>query len=247
MGAPRNIIGVATDDPVGLYDWWPEIDLETRDNLIGTSNYPYDEEAEMDAEQVAGTAVEEREIIRSVPVDRMDDAQALGLIEVERTGGPLTQAEALVVQLGLVSLALQIVRGKRRNYSGTEDPFRNFRTSVAPWGLEPWEGAGVRMMDKWARTRSILEMGEQVEMGPEPQEKLLIDWADAHNYTDIIAGLVIEELPDRDELIEELRQRAGELPRIVEELLADADIGDTQDFSKATGRSVATEGRTWKP
>lgn len=179
-----------SDDPLAQYDWPVDYDLDTRDHLVGRS-----EEAPM------------------------ANATANVTVRVLRDGGPLTQEEALTVQLGLISLALQIVVGKRKNYSGTDDPYRNLRTSAIPWGIEPFMGAGVRMMDKWARTRSIVEMGEQAEMGPEPQEKLLVDWADVHNYTDIIAGLVIEDLPDRNTLIAELRERAQELPDTVAGIL----------------------------
>lgn len=162
-----------TDDPLGAYDWNPDIDRERRDHLVG----------------------------------RMTDVSIL------------TQEEALIVQLGLVSKAFEIVLAKRHDYSGADDPFRNLRDAASFWGVEPFKGAGIRMMDKFSRTRSIIEMGKQ-----NVEDKLIDDWADAHNYTDIIAGLCIEGMPDREAMLTALEDQARRLPENIERLLEASGI-----------------------
>ncbi len=107
----------------------------------------------------------------------------------------MTQGEAVRLQDYIMAHALEIMGGKRRDYSGKEDPFRNLRSAEA-LGVEPWRGTFVRLMDKVSRIRSITEAGGQMEV----QESLIDTFADIVNYTCIAAGLVWEvlglEIPD---------------------------------------------------
>jgi hypothetical protein len=48
----------------------------------------------------------------------------------------LSHDDARLLQLGLFSIALRVMEGKRYDYSGDEDPYRNFRFSTGV-GVEP--------------------------------------------------------------------------------------------------------------
>lgn len=126
----------------------------------------------------------------------------------------LTQQQAILVQLGLTAMALKLVGNKRRDYSGSVDPYRNLRMSEFV-GVEPWRGSQVRNMDKFARRRSIMEAGGKAHVN----ESFLDTLADSINYIAIEGGLEIEELPDTQDMLEFLTIEAELLPSIVEEML----------------------------
>lgn len=103
----------------------------------------------------------------------------------------LTQEEAVIVQLGLISMGLQKIMSKRKGYSGPDDPYGNLRTSTAV-GVEPWRGVQVRCMDKVSRRAQFnINHGEGMHLDEE-------GWADPHfdhiNYITIEGGLSLEEL-----------------------------------------------------
>jgi len=104
----------------------------------------------------------------------------------------LTHNEALVVQRAAFKLALSLVGPKRRDYSGTADPFANLRTAELA-GVEPWRGALVRLLDKLSRLRRLAEAGGR---GAVSDESLLDTAADALNYVCIALGLIVETLPE---------------------------------------------------
>lgn len=123
----------------------------------------------------------------------------------------LTPRQALIVELGLMSKALDILLKKRSDYSGDEDPFRNLR-SAEVWGVDGWRGTGVRMQDKFSRTRAIMDKGGVAAV---KGEKLIDDWADVYNYVAILAGLCIElidnEFPNQGDMMKEIEQEADKL------------------------------------
>jgi hypothetical protein len=114
-----------------------------------------------------------------------------GMLEAskKKPGYTMTGEEAVQLSKALRGHSDAIMSGKRRDYSGTEDPFRNLRSAEA-LGVEPWRGTFVRLMDKISRIRSITEAGGSMAV----EESLVDTFADIHNYTDIAAGLVWEEL-----------------------------------------------------
>jgi hypothetical protein len=103
----------------------------------------------------------------------------------------MTPEEALQYQKELMDEALTIVERKRHDYSGGEDPFRNFRATTAVAGVETWRGVLVRLADKLSRIRSIMDAGgvRAVE-----NETLRDTICDAINYVCILGCLIEEEL-----------------------------------------------------
>lgn len=101
----------------------------------------------------------------------------------------MTHEDARKYQENLMAKALAIVENKRHDYSGGEDPFRNFRTSEAITGVETWRGIMVRLGDKLSRIRSVMESGEY-RVRDETIEDTL---ADIINYTCILGGIIKEE------------------------------------------------------
>lgn len=148
--------------------------------LIDDSSEAHYRQVEIDIERVAMAA---------------DTAAARLTTEDKKPGYIMTQGEAVKLQDYIMVHALGIMGGKRRDYSGKADPFRNLRSAQA-LGVESWRGAFVRMMDKVSRIRSITESGGAMEV----QESLIDTFADMVNYTCIAAGLVWEtlglEIPD---------------------------------------------------
>lgn len=110
----------------------------------------------------------------------------------------LTQSEALNLQINLMRYALEILEAKRKDYSGDIDPFGNFRSSTIH-GVESWRGVLVRLEDKFARVRNILERGGVMNV----EEKFIDTFADMFNYIGIFAGLTWEEL-ELTELLERI-------------------------------------------
>lgn len=104
----------------------------------------------------------------------------------------LTPNDAQDFQEALFTRALALIGPKRRDYSGTNDPFANFR-SAETVGVEPWRGALVRKLDKVQRIRQLAEMGG---VGEVKTESLIDTAADDLNYGAIVTMLVVESLPD---------------------------------------------------
>jgi len=100
----------------------------------------------------------------------------------------LTNQKTIEVQQEVIDHAWSILKAKRKDYSGSDDPFGNFRMSEFV-GIPPWQGCMVRMMDKLSRIRHIMESGK-VHV---KEESLLDTFADVINYTCILAGLCEEE------------------------------------------------------
>jgi len=128
----------------------------------------------------------------------------------------LTQEEAVIVQLGLISMGLQKIISKRKGYSGENDPYGNLRTSFAV-DVEPWRGVMVRCMDKISRRKQFnITHGEGMDLSEE-------GWADPHfdhiNYIAIEGGLSLEEL-----FIHRPVMAAGLMERMYEEANGIIDV-----------------------
>lgn len=101
----------------------------------------------------------------------------------------ITPELALELQDELMKKARDIVVDKRRDYSGKEDPFANFRMSEFV-GVPAWKGCMVRLMDKLSRVRHITENKGEMFVKDETIKDTL---ADALNYICILYGLIMEE------------------------------------------------------
>ena len=100
----------------------------------------------------------------------------------------VSHKQAMIVQRYIMDRALSIVEAKRHDYSGGEDPFRNFRKSSL-FGVEPWRGVLIRLTDKLSRVESIVEVGGDQMVA---DEALWDTLSDAVNYVCILGGLVAE-------------------------------------------------------
>jgi hypothetical protein len=100
----------------------------------------------------------------------------------------MTNDEAVALQEIMMRDAFNLMKAKRVDYSGHEDPFGNFRMSEFV-GVEPWRGCLIRMMDKLSRIRHIMENNDTKVS----DESLFDTFLDVINYTCILAGLCEEE------------------------------------------------------
>ena len=135
------------------------------------------------------------------------------LIPINTAPIRLSQPDALAVQFGLMALGLKKLMGKRLDYSGKDDPYKNLRTSSAR-GVEPWRGVMVRCEDKISRRTQFMETkGDMIIT----DESFSDPYFDHINYICIEAGLAIEEL-GRFDLLEMLRLEAKDLIDIIKEI-----------------------------
>jgi len=86
--------------------------------------------------------------------------------------------EALAEHQAFFAKALDLVQAKRVDYSGTSDPFANFRHSEV-WNVEPWRGAAARLMDKISRLSQLFDKGDE---GIVKDEAIADTVVDALNY-----------------------------------------------------------------
>ena len=93
----------------------------------------------------------------------------------------------------LFEKALEILSKKRQDYASDEDPFRNFRNSTM-MGVEPWRGAGIRLMDKLSRFVNLASKGGIGAVSNESIEDTIVD---ALNYLVIMEQLWLETQPKR--------------------------------------------------
>ena len=137
------------------------------------------------------TPDEEHDQTMQEDLDRLSAGSPAEIITTNKhaPGYIMSQEEALALQEYIMAHALKIMTGKRRDYSGKEDPFRNLRSSIVH-GVEPWRGTAVRIQDKFSRIRSIMDNDGKMEV----EESLVDTFADIINYACIQAGLVWEEL-----------------------------------------------------
>lgn len=102
----------------------------------------------------------------------------------------LTQDEALLIELGIIAHALDIVLKKRHDYSGTGDPFKNLRLAEG-FGVDSIVGCIIRESDKNSRIVSLIGT-DLASSGGCVGESLIDTFSDKINYTGIEAGLYAE-------------------------------------------------------
>jgi hypothetical protein len=102
----------------------------------------------------------------------------------------LTQQEAIETQFGLFTEALSILMAKRKDYSGAEDPYGNFRACEA-YGVPAALGALIRLTDKVNRLGHLISSGTALQGGL-VGEAVTDTLRDVINYAAIIAGLLSE-------------------------------------------------------
>lgn len=96
----------------------------------------------------------------------------------------------------LCSSAKEIMVAKNHDYrSGTDDPFANFRGSVA-LGVNPITGILIRMQDKLCRIATFAEKGQLLVKGEGVEDAI----RDIINYAVLVGGLInerkmVEEAP----------------------------------------------------
>ena len=108
--------------------------------------------------------------------------------EVSSGENKLTYQQAADIQKYIIDKANAIVLAKRHDYSGSVDPFGNFRKSKL-FGVEPWRGVLIRLTDKLSRVESVVTAGGVSKV---PSESLWDTLSDAVNYVCILGGLVAE-------------------------------------------------------
>ena len=99
----------------------------------------------------------------------------------------MTNEMALQYQLKMFEDAVHIMKRKRHDYSGFDDPFRNLRDAEFV-NVDPLKGVMVRIMDKFARVRAFIEQGELLVNDEAIRDTLV----DALNYTCILAAMIEE-------------------------------------------------------
>ena len=99
-----------------------------------------------------------------------------------------TAEQALEAQKNLFDRALAIVKVKRVDYSGEDDPFGNFRESEF-WDTPAWKGAAIRFMDKLSRFKRLTKNAGQGKVADETIEDTVVD---ALNYLVIFYLLWLE-------------------------------------------------------
>ena len=103
----------------------------------------------------------------------------------------LTQSEALDVHKQIIAKANAIVLDKRKRYSGTVDPFGNFRLAGPLADVEDWQGVLVRLGDKLSRIKQMAKAGITQADFDDLMEN---DFPDILNYNGILAGLLKEKI-----------------------------------------------------
>jgi len=104
----------------------------------------------------------------------------------------LTSGKAVEMQVQLFAYALDILRKKRVDYSGYDDPFRNLRLAEH-LGIHPVKGVMIRLSDKVSRVCSLIDQHSDSGL---VEEKLEDTLADILNYVGIAVGLLCEEYPE---------------------------------------------------
>ena len=85
-----------------------------------------------------------------------------------------THKSAYAEHVRLFQKALALLRRKRADYSGAEDPFGNFRQSER-FGVEPWKGALIRMSDKVSRMYQLMSTDGKGKVLDESLEDTVVD------------------------------------------------------------------------
>lgn len=117
----------------------------------------------------------------------------------------MTQERASELHHIIFEQALEIMKSKRIDYSGEVDPFKNFRQSEI-FGVPPWKGALIRLMDKISRAYNLMESNTA---GKVTDESLMDTIRDGANYL-VIAYLLWLEATGGDNQAKEEAGMLGE-------------------------------------
>jgi len=119
----------------------------------------------------------------------------------------ISHEEAIIVQLGLIAMALEITLGKRADYADESDPYLNYRDPDEITGIRPWQYAIRRNLEKFKRRANIARNGFVVESR---DDAFLDSFRDSINMVHIELSLMLEEMPShlRVSMMQELRTRA---------------------------------------
>jgi hypothetical protein len=113
--------------------------------------------------------------------------------------------------------ALDLVYTKSQDYASNDDPFKNFREAAQFAGITLEQGIFVRLGDKFARVKNLLEKGESAGAVGEAIEDTLLDIC---NYTAILKTWIDLGRPRADHV---------QLSLALDEPPFDADPGDEND------------------
>jgi hypothetical protein len=127
-----------------------------------------------------------KEIELEQTFESLQNAVDMGLIEASKT---------------LFDLALQTMRKKNADYSGSDKDMKSFETSATVANIPMSKGILVRLMDKMTRIGNLIEKGS---LTGEVGESIFDTIQDAINYSAILYyGIVIEQ---RDQALKNLKR-----------------------------------------
>lgn len=127
----------------------------------------------------------------------------------------VTHADALVIQLALITQALSITMGKRADYSSDSDPYENFREGNDMAEIKhAWQYAVRRNMEKFTRRKNIMKFGGGRAWS---QDDAFIDAAvDSINLVHIEFALQLEEIAGGPEILRGMYEQIRALPGLIE-------------------------------
>lgn len=147
----------------------------------------------------------------------------------------LTQQEAVLVQLGIMNMALSILLAKRHDYSGHDDPFANFRVAPEVLGVDIVTATSVRWLDKVKRVNVLNTLGSA---GQVKDESITDTLADSINYPAIIAGQLCEKYPELlDGLVAHGRELVSTIDSLVKKVGMHVDYDDDLHIASDVGSS----------
>ena len=103
----------------------------------------------------------------------------------------LTYEQANGLHFGMLEDATLMLKNKRVDYSGSDDPFGNLRACEA-YGVPATLGVVIRMSDKLSRIASMIREGT-LHCGGEVGESARDTLIDIINYSTILYGLLTED------------------------------------------------------
>lgn len=158
----------------------------------------------------------------------------------------VSHADALVIQLALITKALSITMAKRADYSSDSDPYENFREGNDMAEIKhAWQYAVRRNMEKFTRRKNIMRFGHGFAKST---DDAFIDAAvDSINLVHIEFALQLEEIAGGLDILLDMRSMIGNLPILVQAFMkrieaAESAVGNTSaatfTYVKAADDSV---------
>jgi hypothetical protein len=112
---------------------------------------------------------------------------------------------------------------KRADYASDEDPYSNFRGGNDIVGVENWQRAMSRNLEKFARRANIMRKGGEIRAKDDPFTDSAFD---SINLIHIEYGLELESLPNGEKLLKEMYKAAEGLPELLGEFMKKAGIAE---------------------